>query len=317
MTTRARLIHRLADGGWYRGPELARELGISRAAVSKALKGLSEAGFPVQSGRAGHRIPVEAFPPNAQRIVRGLERGARDCLTGLQTLYRTDSTNSWLLRRGGPDRVGKSRVCIAAQQTGGRGRLGRVWDSPAGSGLYLSLDLIRLAPPEPALPLAVGVMAAEAMEAVSPGVEVALKWPNDILLGSQLKTGGILMESRGEYGGHWHLVIGLGLNLRGSAHEGRTSLAASGVTAPAREDLSIELLNRLLVGCAEASANPQPWLDAWERRDGYRGQRVQVTGPQGVRHGIAAGIDQDGAMLLQAGNGIERITGGDVSLRGA
>jgi len=314
MNTRTRLLYRLADGDWHAGPELAREVGVSRAAVGKAMNALEAMGLPVERERRGYRIPPGARPPRADAIVHALPGAAQRRLLSLQTVYRTDSTNSWLLRRRMAGEQAGSHVCIAAHQTAGRGRLGRSWDSPAGAGLYLSLSLGSAGAPAPAMPLAVASLVAEGIEALIPHAGIQLKWPNDLLLNGS-KLGGILMESRGEYGGRWQLVVGIGLNLAAPADDGRTSLSAEGFEPPTAAATAISLLERLLPGLPEAASDPRPWLASWRQRDYYRGADVRVLGPDGTSEGRAAGIDDDGALCLETAVGTRRITGGDVSLR--
>ncbi|MFP4131572.1 MAG: biotin--[acetyl-CoA-carboxylase] ligase [Thiohalospira sp.] len=315
MTTRLHLYHLLSDGDWHAGPALAASLGISRAAVAKAVNALEGMGLEVERGRSGYRIPAGALPPRADTIARRLSPSAREHLAGLQSLHRVDSTNSWLLRRRAADGEDGSQVCIAAHQTAGRGRLGRSWDSPAGPGLYLSVSLGCAGAPAPAMALAMASLAAAGIEDAVPAARIGLKWPNDLLLDGA-KLGGILMESRGEYGGQWQIVIGLGLNLTQPVAEGRTSLAAAGLPVPRREELAASLLGRMLPGAPRAAADPRPWLADWRSRDYFRGAEVRVQGPGLECQGVAAGIESDGALRLETADGPTRVTGGDVSLRG-
>jgi BirA family biotin operon repressor/biotin-[acetyl-CoA-carboxylase] ligase len=166
------------------------------------------------------------------------------------------------------------------------------------------------------MPLVVATFVAEAIEAVVPGARVDLKWPNDLLLHGA-KLGGILMESRGEYGGQWQLVIGIGLNLDQPPAQGRTSLGAEGLSVPSTEVLAVALLTRMLPRLAVAAEDPGQWLDAWRQRDYYRGAEVRVHGPEYEWEGRVAGIEADGALCLETATGLKRVTGGDVSLRGA
>ena len=311
MITRCELLRRLADGSWHRGPDLAEGLGISRAAVGKAVAALRSRGVSIESGRAGYRLAD--LPPTATNVVNRLGPRARGRLSSLQTLHCVDSTNSWLLRRRMAGNATGSRVCIAARQTGGRGRLNRDWESPSGAGLYLSLDLPCSGPPAPALALAVAVMTAEAIQPLGPGLQ--FKWPNDLILNGR-KVGGILLESRGEYGGPWQLIVGLGLNVHHPRRQGRTSLKAEGYTAPSLEALAAAVLDQLLPDCPRAALDPRPWLPAWRQRDHFLGAQVRVAGPVERCEGRAAGVDDDGALLVHTPSGERRFIGGDVSLRG-
>ncbi|HUR23602.1 MAG TPA: biotin--[acetyl-CoA-carboxylase] ligase [Acidimicrobiales bacterium] len=195
-----------------------------------------------------------------------------------------DSTNRLaadLARAGAPDGV----VVGAGHQTAGRGRRGRSWDSRPGASLLVSV-ILRPAPP--LVTLAAGVAAAEACEAVA-GVEVGLKWPNDLLLDG-VKLGGILSELVGDAA-----VVGLGLNL---------AWAPAGAAMLGRGADREVLLDAYLAGLAA----PGDVLDRYRERCTTLGRRVRVELPAGAVEGVASGVDDHGRLLVEG----RPIAAGDV-----
>ena len=211
---------------------------------------------------------------------------------------------------------------LADCQTAGRGRRGRTWFSPPGAGLYLSV-VIRPAGSGSTVPLvtlAAGVAAAHAILAAT-GLQVELKWPNDLVVGRPWrKLGGILCEASGAGGAIDGVVVGIGLNLLPTAFPidvaGRaTSLEGELGRAVDRGVVVTELLaalrfwtERLWAGQAAAVR------DAWRTlaRPGLAGAPVRWQDQRGDRHGAARDIDDNGALLVESDAGIERLVGGEV-----
>jgi BirA family biotin operon repressor/biotin-[acetyl-CoA-carboxylase] ligase len=232
----------------------------------------------------------------------------------VDVLAECDSTNARLLVRAGTGAPSGS-VIAAERQTVGRGRLGRQWFSAPGDSLTFSL-LWRF-PAGAALgglSLAVGVAVAEALAAM--GVDqVALKWPNDILLEGR-KLGGILIELAAPA-----VVIGVGLNLRlpaGLPAELRTVAAA--LNRPTDRN---ELLARLLLALRAtlgtfAVGGFQTLRPRWMALNAHADASVQVLSefaPPLV--GRCLGVADDGALLVKTVAGVQRVISGDVSLRPA
>ncbi len=232
------------------------------------------------------------------------------------------STNTALLD-GPPRDDARLHVLVADRQTAGRGRRGRQWLSWDGASLTFSV-LWRFPPAAPAsagLSLVVGIALARALEQL--GVAgLQLKWPNDVLVNGE-KLAGILVDLLSGRGRPQAAVIGIGLNLR--LPEGATIPAQGGVTDLARAldtplpapatILAVILaeLHRLLDTFAAAGF---PALrGAWEQRNAFADLPVCISGEKDERHGICAGVDDDGALLLRSADGMERILAGDVSLR--
>jgi BirA family biotin operon repressor/biotin-[acetyl-CoA-carboxylase] ligase len=205
----------------------------------------------------------------------------------------------------------------ARAQTGGRGRQGRNWISPAGN-FYASLIL------RPAVPVAtaaqLGFVAAlavaDACLALAPNAAISLKWPNDVLLHGR-KLAGLLLESQSRSDGmlDW-LVLGVGINLATYPVEVEypaTALSATGVDAAA-EAMLAALAASFLAGYERwrEGAGFATIRTEWLARAQGLGGPIRVRLPGETRAGIFAGLDTDGALLLDTGTGRQRITAGEV-----
>lgn len=242
----------------------------------------------------------------------------------LVTFETVASTNTEAMRLAATGEPG--RVWLAAEeQTAGRGRSGRAWVPVAGN-LYASLLLRLTCGPEIAqqLALVAGVAVVDAVRAVASG-QVAdtsalrLKWPNDILIGGA-KLGGILLESAQGLGGPGLVtVIGIGVNIvRAPQGLGRaaTSLAEAGIETD-RGSVLPALANAMDAALAiwDEGANFHAIRAVWSDRAGPVGEPLVVNAGQGPVSGRFAGLDHDGALLLDDGQGkVRRFTYGDVSL---
>ncbi|MEQ9638667.1 MAG: biotin--[acetyl-CoA-carboxylase] ligase [Alphaproteobacteria bacterium] len=204
---------------------------------------------------------------------------------------------------------------IATEQTGGRGRRGRVWSSPPGN-LYSTLIL---RPPGPvaaltALSFVAAVAVGEAMLTLDSTLPVAYKWPNDVLVGGR-KVCGILLESGGTP--PW-VVIGIGLNIAHHPDDSErpaTSLTAAGVTASlsaVRDSLGRALENTYMRWREHGF---DPVRQAWLARAIGLGQPITVRLPERELKGVFAALADDGALLLDRDDGQrQRIDAGDVFL---
>lgn len=313
------LLRTLADGGWHSGEALAADAGITRAALSKRVRKLLAWGLEVetQPGR-GCRLahPLELLDAD---LIRGALSPAARARLAVRVLAGTDSTNTQLLGGGAAD---DPQALLAEHQTGGRGRHGRSWHSPFGANLYLSLAWTFAQWPAAltALPLATGVATAQALEPLGLA-ELRLKWPNDLWL-RDAKLGGILIEQRGEAGGTCRVVIGLGLNVAmrsaTTAEIGRpwTSLAEALGAVPSRNALAARILEHWLAMLDRFAAEGfAPFEPAYRALDAMRGRAVTVQLPGGEARGIARGVDETGALLVDADGQRRRILSGDVALR--
>ncbi|HRP97279.1 MAG TPA: biotin--[acetyl-CoA-carboxylase] ligase [Rhodocyclaceae bacterium] len=231
------------------------------------------------------------------------------------------STNSVLLDSPPPD-DGRVHVVAAEHQTAGRGRRGRSWHAWPGSSLTFStLWRFPAGAPVPAgLSLVAGLAVARALEGLGVG-HVALKWPNDVLVGGH-KVAGILVELLPGRGRTPAAVIGVGLNLRLPPDSSIpdqpqvTDLAAHLDPLPQRGTVMAGLLREMhALFDTYAYAGFAALRGAWQQRNAFAGQPVRIVAESGETHGTCAGVDEDGALLLRTDAGITRILSGDVSLR--
>lgn len=313
------LAHLLADGQWHRGPALAAAMGVTRATVSGRVAALADRGVDVYSvSGKGYRLarPLDLLDSGA--IADALDDAASAALDELIVREQADSTNSLLA--GFDD--GATRACLAEYQSAGRGRAGRAWVSPFAANLYLSVARAMASPRAPlgALSLAVGGALADALSVL--GVpDVGLKWPNDLWIG-QAKTGGILIEHRGEAGGAARLIVGVGLNVAMNGAQSRaidqafTQIADHLTSPPARSLLAATCLNAVLAALIEFEQSGfAGFAQRWARYDRVCGQPVRLIEAQGERLGIARGINVDGSLAVDIGGERCAIYSGDVSLR--
>ena len=199
-------------GQFCSGEQISRELGISRAAVSKAVAGLRKEGYLITSvtnrGYCLENGPDKLTEGTIRPWLRGGRLGSR-----LIVLEQVDSTNNYLKRlalEGAPE----GTVAVADAQSAGRGRLGRSFQSPPGTGIYLSILLRPPVAPERAVNLTActAVAVCDAIE-FAVGVRPQIKWTNDVLM-DRRKICGILTEMsvEGETGALQSIVVGIGVN---------------------------------------------------------------------------------------------------------
>lgn len=216
-------------------------------------------------------------------------------------------------------------VIVADQQTAGRGRRGHTWASPVGAGLYFSM-VVR--PPvgavEDGLPSVLGLLTLAAGLAVAEGVghatalEASLKWPNDLFYG--FKLAGVLAEGHAIGTRQQYVVVGVGINLRDVEYltdaEGRaTSIEKETGAAP---DAGA-VLAAVLAAWAQRyqdllDGRFDRVVDRWRvRAAGLIGRPVAWADSTGEHEGTTTGIDQAGALLVDTGEGVVRITAGAVT----
>ncbi|GHB10645.1 biotin--[acetyl-CoA-carboxylase] ligase [Streptomyces termitum] len=260
-------------------------------------------------------------PPLNARVLRQALLLPDGLWTSLDVVPRTGSTNSDLAARAAE--LPEGAVLVAEEQTAARGRLDRTWSAPARSGLFLS---VLLKPDVPVhrlgwLPLLTGVAAADGL-AKAAGVDVSLKWPNDLLVkvdGEERKAGGILAERAGDDG----VVVGLGLNVSLAADElpvpGAGSLLLAGAVSTDRDTLLRAVLRSLADrygawvragGDPEASGIQAAYTDGCATL----GRRVRAELPgERTLEGEAIGVDGDGRLVVATeGGGTEAVGAGDI-----
>ncbi|MBW5818713.1 bifunctional biotin--[acetyl-CoA-carboxylase] ligase/biotin operon repressor BirA [Yersinia kristensenii] len=310
-----RLIGILADGAFHSGEQLGEMLGMSRAAINKHMQTIREWGLDVFTvpGK-GYSLPAPIQLLDEQAILSYLPAGQ------VAVLPVVDSTNQYLLDRISELKSGDA--CVAEYQQAGRGRRGRQWVSPFGANLYLSMFWRLEQGPAAAmgLSLVVGIVMAEVLHKLGAG-QVRVKWPNDLYLNDK-KLAGILVELTGKTGDAAQLVIGAGINL--TMRESTTNvisqdwinLQETGVIID-RNKLTAELLSELRLAVVKfENEGLSAFISRWREMDNYLDRPVKlIIGNQEI-FGIARGIDQQGALLLEQNGSVKPYIGGEISLRG-
>ena len=321
MSTRHALFKLLADGAFQSGTALGERLGISRAAVNKAIQSLAESGVDIHrvSGR-GYRLG-EPFVPLAETSIRAL-LAQRRAQVGLEILDEVDSTNEQLLRTLELTGV---RVCLAEAQAGGRGRRGRAWVATPGHNILMSMSWHFENGPAglAGLSLAAGVAVLNALEEF--GVrELGLKWPNDILRDGR-KLAGLLIDVRGEASGPSRVVLGLGLNVYLAPGDGAridqpwTALRDT-LPAPVDRNRLAALLIAHLYEMFRVFEHEgfNPFRAEWELRHLFHGKAVELRNGKDISAGTVIGVEASGALRVRDAAGeIHSFHSGDVSLRPA
>lgn len=315
-TVPLKIISLLADGEFHSGEHLGESLGMSRAAINKHIQTIREWGVDVftVSGK-GYSLPSPINLLDVERILSLLEDKR------VTVLPVVDSTNQYLL-----DRIAgltSGDACIAEYQQAGRGRRGRHWVSPFGANLYLSMFWRLEQGPAAAmgLSLVIGIVMAEVLQRLG-AEQVRVKWPNDLYLNDR-KLAGILVELTGKTGDAAQLVLGAGINMamrdtNASQIDQRwINLQEAGITID-RNELAAKLLNELRSSLRQFEIDGlAPFISRWRQLDNFIDRPVKLLIGEQQIFGIARGIDQQGALLLEQEGAIKPFIGGEISLRSA
>ena len=302
------------------GEEIARRLGVSRNAVWKAIKALQADGYPIQA------VPNRGYCLAASSDVLS-ESGIRQYLTGeaqsldLHVYDSVDSTNL-VLRKLAGEGSAEGTVVIAAEQTGGRGRKGRSFYSPQGTGVYVSLLLKpKIAPDDATLITTTAAVAVcEAVETLS-GESAGIKWVNDVFLRGK-KVCGILTEGSFdmESGQFEYAILGSGINVfapEGGFPPEIREIAGSVLTSPApdaKNRMIAEYLNRFLPlyrKLGDAATNAE-----YRRRSFVLGRMVNVLAADRSTPARAIDVDDHCRLIVEFADGHrESLSSGEISVK--
>lgn len=316
------LIRCLSCEEWRSGEWVASQLSLSRAAVWKRIRKLTDIGVSVERNkkrgyRLSKRLELLDVGLIASRLDRLLEAPPKVALSPV-----CDSTNTRLLERVRCGDGAAASVLLAEMQTAGRGRRGRNWTSPFGRNVYLSYSwrCERGVSGLSGLSLAAGVMVAEAISS-STGLAVMLKWPNDLLIGSA-KCGGILIDVDGDLEGAVDVVIGVGLNVDMEGFEALavnqpwTDLNSHLQVPVSRNELAALVIAALCSGLSRfREAGFAEFRNRWLMRDALAGKEVSVSTPGKIVSGTEIGVSPTGGLLVSVGGDTIEVNSGDASLR--
>ncbi|OUN45834.1 biotin--[acetyl-CoA-carboxylase] ligase [Anaerotignum lactatifermentans] len=308
--------------GFLSGEDIGRELSITRAAVWKGIKKLREEGYEIEAvTNRGYRLTN----PETMYNKRELEQGLKTKTMG-QTIYfyeETDTTNNRareLALEGAPE----GTLVVAEKQTAGRGRRGKVWESPLGTGIWMSLVLRpQIMPAEASvLTLLCGLATAEAIEAET-GLSAGIKWPNDILINGK-KAVGILTEMDCEMSEVHFVIPGIGINVNTASFPPEIAEIATSLYLECGKTVSRRrLVHRVLERLEEhyetflRTGSFAAMLEDYRKHCITLGKEVHVLGREPF-FAEALDITPEGELLVRrADNGKEEaVFSGEVSIRG-
>jgi len=307
----AQVLEFLREQEYISGRVLAQKLGISQVAVWKQIRRLKKIGYEIIADpKGGYCLISHPDLLTPQEIQKGLSTA----YLGKKIFYfpALESTNRFAkekaLNRG--KGVSEGTLVIAEQQSAGRGRLGRKWFSPAG-GIWLSLILYPELSPSylPRITLMTAVAAVKAINKCTP-IKALIKWPNDILV-QEKKVGGILTEMSVELDIINWVIVGIGLNINidylafpEDLREKTTSLKE----LLGRKVPRVKLVQVFLQEFEEYYEKLKrrefsSILEEWKAYSCTLGKRVAIDIGEGTLRGIAAGINQEGALILKKEDG--------------
>lgn len=315
------ILNCLNDGEFHSGEALGKELGVSRAAVNQNINKLLELGVDIYSvhGR-GYKLarPLELL--DVEAICKAAGTSQDHIMVESVVTSSNDILRNLLTRAALPP----GYAVIAEAQTEGRGRRGKRWFSPFGCNLYMSFywPVAEGINGAMGLSLVIGIALVKALEKLGIS-QAAVKWPNDVYIDYQ-KVAGILVELESQADGSANSIIGIGLNLSmpESTHsqiDQRWTDLQTHLNQPiSRNVISGSIYHEVLDALADFDRHGlEPTRKVWENYDVFINQTVTLTMGQRKVTGICRGIDENGAVLLEADGSTVRYFGGEISLRAA
>ncbi|WP_139343136.1 biotin--[acetyl-CoA-carboxylase] ligase [Fictibacillus arsenicus] len=308
---REALLHMLAEkeGEFVSGQQISENLNCSRTAIWKHISELRKSGYSIEAvQKRGYRLLTSPDLVTAEEVSLYTGEGTFGKKVTYKTSVKSTQEIAHSLAREG---AVEGSIVIADEQTGGRGRLGRAWQSPSGTGIWMSLILRPEIPLQkaPQLTLLIAVAASRAIEKVT-GLEAAIKWPNDLLIKGK-KVAGILTELQAEADSIHSVIVGIGMNVNQEKKhfseeisEIATSLSIESGKTYKRAELAGAVLQ-------EIENLYRSYLDngfaviklLWEARAYSLGKRITARSVTGSITGYAKGITDEGVLLLEDDNG--------------
>lgn len=326
MKTREEILKRLlASDSYVSGEQLSEDLAVSRTSVWKHIKKLKEEGYEIESvTNKGYHIKKENHDLSESLLLLELRKFGISTVRIFQSI---DSTN--LEAKRFASKSEEQALFLAMEQTQGKGRRGKQWESPMDGGLYFSLLLRPDILPKDAsmITLLAGFAVAKAIRQIF-SMETGIKWPNDLVV-SKKKICGILTEMSSEIDSVNYVVIGIGINLLQldfpkEIGEIATSLAREtawekGLLLAQRHTLLVEAIKVLheLIERFQEERNLEFIRETYNALCVNVGQQVRVIGAKNEFIGVGRGIDSSGELLVEKEDGtLEAISSGEVSVRG-
>ncbi|WP_455539089.1 biotin--[acetyl-CoA-carboxylase] ligase [Terrisporobacter sp.] len=308
------------EEGFVSGEELSKKLGISRTAIWKHIKVLREQGYNIESvNKKGYRLADE---PNDLLNPQNIYHNLKTSFIGKHILHfdTIDSTNNYAKRLG--NELVDGSVIISEEQTKGKGRLGRVWQSKAGDGIWMSIVLKPDLVPNkaPFITLIGGASIVKALNNL--GVNAQIKWPNDIVINNK-KLCGILTELSAEIERVNYIVLGIGMNVKDTDFDGELQDKATSLYMEnykvSRVDIVKEILyqfEKLYLDYVEKN-NKKEVLDICRKYSAIIDKEIYVIKNDKRELVNCIGINEDGNLIIENEEGkLQEIMSGEVSIRG-
>jgi BirA family biotin operon repressor/biotin-[acetyl-CoA-carboxylase] ligase len=303
------------------GQELCNKFGVSRTAVWKAINQLKEMGYVIEAvSNKGYHLVSAPDVMNEAEIKSLLHtEWAGQELFCFDTIDSTNTKAKELAEQGYPS----GTLVVADQQVAGKGRRGRSWESPSGSGIFMTLMLKPDINPNNAsmLTLVAALATAKAISDVT-GADARIKWPNDIVINGR-KICGILTEMSAQFDYINHIVIGIGINVHNEQFpEEIRETAGSLLLACGRRFHRAELIARFLECFEKDYAVFLKTEDLEGLMKEYNAllvnaqQQVRVLDPKEPFEGKAIGITKKGELIVDTWESRKLVSSGEVSVRG-
>lgn len=323
-TVRKQLLNALIEHGekYVSGEELSQKLNVSRTAIWKHIEELRKEGYQIEAVRKqGYRIMEEPNTLTSSTLIPHLQT---NWLAQHMHVYEDVDSTQQLAHQFAQQGAANGTVILAEQQNAGKGRLGRTWFSPKGTGLWMSFVLRpELALPQvPQLTLLSSVAVLRGIKQVV-DVDVQIKWPNDLLINHR-KLAGILTELNAEADRVNFVILGIGINVNQKREHFpddllnvATSLCVETGQVINRKQLFIHIVKQweeLYELYLHKGFSPIRTL--WEANSVSMGKVIKARTTNGVLEGIAQGITNEGVLLLQDSDGtIHKIYSADIETK--
>ncbi len=308
----------LRSNNFISGEQLAKELEVSRNAVWKSIKKLQEEGYTIESSvKKGYRLIEELdiiSEPSIKQYIKG------SAIPSSIEIHKEIASTNGRAKELAEEGASHGTVVISNSQSMGRGRLGRSFYSPAGTGIYMSIVLRPQLNSEeaPQITSLAAVAVSEAIELLAK-VPVKIKWVNDIFLNKK-KICGILTEASLDFesGGINYVILGIGINVGRidfpeDLREIATSIENESSSKISRSQLIAEILNALDRLLPELKSGK--YLEDVRKRSLVIGHTITVIKGSGSFEAKALAIDNKGALIVEGPEGIETLSSGEISIR--
>ena len=308
----------LSDGQYHDGTSIGKKCGITRAAVWKVIKKFKEYGIEIQSIKGkGYLLEKPLILLDVNKIKKNIKKLS----FVIDVLEKVGSTNDYL--KNNSDQNKAIKICVAEMQDKGRGSLNRQWHSPFGQNIYFSCaysfqrDMSELS----GLSLITGLAVCNAIESITHLDNLAVKWPNDILVNQQ-KIAGILIDINAESNGFCNAIIGIGINvnmqnaLKKEIDQPWSSLQKITGQYIDRNLLCSALINALINYLERfLKSGLSDFISEWKEKDCLFEKSVAVMSGQKKMMGIGAGINAQGHLILKMSDNTEKtFSSGDTQI---